>query len=247
MRQRFERDIKRENWAYIRKLTIIREAIYGVDIQPIAVEIAKLRCFLSLIVDEVVSDGELNRGIEPLPNLEFKFVAANSLIGLPGSEVKAALKKDTEGHNPLLPLGEESALINELARLRKEYFTSYGAGRRAIEEEFSKIQRRILKFISIQQAPPLKIFSGRRKISVIKRHHKHSCFLRGARSQREASAWFDPAWMFGVEGGFDIVIGNPPYIQLQKEGGKLGKLYKDYKYKTFERTGDIYIVLRKGY
>ena len=46
--------------------------------------------------------------------------------------------------------------------------------------------------------------------------------------------------MFGVSDGFDIVIGNPPYIQLQNDGGKLAKLYADCNYKTFARTGDIY-------
>ena len=55
--------------------------------------------------------------------------------------------------------------------------------------------------------------------------------------------WFDPDWMFGVETGFDIVIGNPPYIQLQKAFDKTKKyadLYINQNYKTFDRTGDIY-------
>ena len=46
--------------------------------------------------------------------------------------------------------------------------------------------------------------------------------------------------MFGNRDGFDAVIGNPPYVQLQKDGGKLGRLYKDSGYKTFAGTGDIY-------
>ena len=46
--------------------------------------------------------------------------------------------------------------------------------------------------------------------------------------------------MFGVEDGFDIVIGNPPYIQLQNNGGELAKLYERCGYSTFARTGDIY-------
>ncbi|MCX7929092.1 MAG: Eco57I restriction-modification methylase domain-containing protein, partial [Patescibacteria group bacterium] len=58
--------------------------------------------------------------------------------------------------------------------------------------------------------------------------------------QNHAAGWFDPEWMFGITDGFDIVIGNPPYIQLQKEGGKLAKAYEKQGYKTFERTGDIY-------
>lgn len=67
---------------YLRKLTIIRDIIYGCDIQPIAVETSKLRCFLTLIVDEKIDRTLDNFGIEPLPNLEFKFVCANTLIPL---------------------------------------------------------------------------------------------------------------------------------------------------------------------
>ncbi|HDR05308.1 MAG TPA: restriction endonuclease, partial [Candidatus Marinimicrobia bacterium] len=56
----------------------------------------------------------------------------------------------------------------------------------------------------------------------------------------EAASWFDPEWMFGVTEGFDVVIGNPPYVQLQKDGGKLANMYKNCNYQTFGRTGDIY-------
>jgi adenine-specific DNA-methyltransferase len=67
---------------YARKLYLIQNCIYGVDIQPIAVQIAKLRCFISLLCDQKVNDLEDNRGVIPLPNLETKFIAANTLIGL---------------------------------------------------------------------------------------------------------------------------------------------------------------------
>ncbi|MCX7909184.1 MAG: DUF559 domain-containing protein, partial [Ignavibacteria bacterium] len=59
-------------------------------------------------------------------------------------------------------------------------------------------------------------------------------------SQTASADWFDPEWMFGVHLGFDIVIGNPPYIQLQKDGGRLAKIYEKMKYETFASTGDIY-------
>ena len=59
-------------------------------------------------------------------------------------------------------------------------------------------------------------------------------------NQNASADWFDPEWMFGMDDGFDVVIGNPPYIQLQKEGGKLGRIYKDAGYETFIRSGDIY-------
>jgi hypothetical protein len=58
--------------------------------------------------------------------------------------------------------------------------------------------------------------------------------------QHQSADWFDPEWMFGIKDGFNIVIGNPPYIQLQKNQGKLAKLYKEQGFQTFERTGDIY-------
>ena len=58
--------------------------------------------------------------------------------------------------------------------------------------------------------------------------------------QNTVAEFFDPAWMFGVSDGFDIVIGNPPYIQLQNNGGELAKLYEPCDYKTFAKTGDIY-------
>ena len=52
--------------------------------------------------------------------------------------------------------------------------------------------------------------------------------------------WFDPEWMFGITDGFDVVIGNPPYIQLQKNSGELGKFYQEASFSTFAKTGDIY-------
>ena len=57
--------------------------------------------------------------------------------------------------------------------------------------------------------------------------------------QNASAPFFDPEWMFGISDGFDIVIGNPPYVQLQKSGGKLAKLYEEQNYQTFARTGEI--------
>ena len=58
--------------------------------------------------------------------------------------------------------------------------------------------------------------------------------------QNTKADWFDSKYMFGIADGFDVVIGNPPYVQLQKNRGELGNLYKDTGYATFARTGDIY-------
>ena len=58
--------------------------------------------------------------------------------------------------------------------------------------------------------------------------------------QNSVCSFFDPEWMFCLKGKFDVVIGNPPYIQLQNNGGELSKLYCQCNYTTFARTGDIY-------
>ena len=73
---------ERNELDYGRKLYLIENCIYGVDIQPIATQIAKLRFFISLIVDQRIDDSRENRGVRPLPNLETKFVAANTLISV---------------------------------------------------------------------------------------------------------------------------------------------------------------------
>ena len=110
----FKRDIElrfsNNEIDYLRKLAIIRKSIYGVDIQPIATEISRLRCFLTLIVDVSISDYEDNRGIRPLPNLNFKFVSANVLIGLPNTDIKES--------NTQIDLFDNFEKINELKTIR---------------------------------------------------------------------------------------------------------------------------------
>lgn len=86
---------------YKTKLQIIQNNIFGVDIEPMAVEIARLRAWLSLIVDE-----EDSRSVEPLPNLDFKFVCANSLMPLDGDK-QASLLGDNELHSKLKDLRDK--------------------------------------------------------------------------------------------------------------------------------------------
>lgn len=89
---------------YKTKLQIVQNNIFGVDIEPMAVEISRLRAWLSLIVDE-----DDSRDVAPLPNLDFKFVCANSLIPL--DESKADLFNDPELHK-------------QLAEIRQTYFNA---------------------------------------------------------------------------------------------------------------------------
>jgi len=86
----------RHDHNYTRKLHLIENCIYGVDIQPIAIHISKLRFFISLLVDQNIDFNQRNKNylLNPLPNLETKFVAANTLIPLnPGGQLTTREEK----------------------------------------------------------------------------------------------------------------------------------------------------------
>lgn len=188
LKQHLEREFDNKNFDYLRKLGVIRESIYGVDIQPIATEISRLRCFLTLIVDQSVEDNASNRGIEPLPNLDFKFVTANSLIGL---DANTTASEQTG-------LFEDSIGINDLKELRSRYFNSHNSERENLKLQFSQRQNKMLQEMIA--------------------HHRHGfADLTQKVStwnpfEHEGTGWFDPEWMFGISNGFDIVIANPPYF-----------------------------------
>ncbi len=103
---------ERNELDYGRKLYLIENCIYGVDIQPIAVQIAKLRFFISLVVDQRIDDAQENRGVRPLPNLETKFVAGNALISVE-KPVQQTLR------NPEIDRKE-----TELSEVRRKHFTA---------------------------------------------------------------------------------------------------------------------------
>ncbi|PZX92786.1 hypothetical protein DOS84_13005 [Flavobacterium aquariorum] len=187
---------------YIRKLGVIQNSIYGVDLQPIATEISKLRSFLSLVIDESIYDNAENRGIEPLPNLEFKFVTANTLIGLP----------EDGGQQGMFDKFEELQLLEQL---RGDYLQSSGKKKSDIKERFSRVQK--------------KAFSSQNNLFAD--HESRSFKLMSWNPfGDEASTWFDPQWMFGIE-KFDIVIGNPPYVYTRDVN--FGSGFKDYVNKEY--------------
>ena len=218
VREEFQKKIEAENWNYVHKLGIIQDSIYGVDIQPIAVDISKLRFFLSLIVDENVDDSKENRGVDWLPNLEFKFVCANSLIGLPSTLVGSYKK----GLQP--KLFEAVDNITELKKLREEYLRCYGDEKISIEKKFQEIQTEML-------TNSLKWLSWGGKDSQTVKLSQWNPF------SGESCEWFDPEWMFGVGDGFDIVIANPPYVR-QEEINFKSELKKEYV--IFNSVSDLY-------
>ncbi len=158
----------------------IQNCLYGVDVDSGAIEIAKLRLWLSLVVDE-----EERESIQPLPNLDYKIVCGNSLLGVNKLFNYEPLKK-LEALKPLY--------FNETSAVKKQ-----------------KHKKQIDDLIS-------QMTNG----------HKDFDF----------EVYFSE--VFHEKKGFDVVLGNPPYVALQKNGGALGRLYQDAGFTTFARTGDVY-------
>jgi type I restriction-modification system DNA methylase subunit len=202
-----------KNFYYQLKLQTLSQSIYGVDIQPMAVELSRLRAWLSLVIDE---EGEP----EALPNLDFKFLAADTLIHL---------SKDAE---VMKALGARMESTTELLELRQKHF-------RATEEEKKRIESR---FGSLQ----IKIATdwARWKSKDKKHEAAFQVIVNRLTEWRPfknlTATWFDPFWMFGFD-GFDVVIGNPPYVRIERMSDpKKQEALLMEGYHTFEKTGDIY-------
>ena len=180
---------------YDLKLHIIQRNLYGVDIDEFAVNIAMLRMWLSLAIDY---EGD---SPPPLPNLDFKVVRGDSLLGpdpSAGVEVQIGLGRDVEQ-------------IRRLGERKAEYLrASAGPEKGRLRGEIQALEEQVKTELG-----------------------------DGAVSEDAVDWRLQFAEVF-ANGGFDIAMANPPYIQLQKDGGKLGRLYEKVGFATFVRTGDVY-------
>lgn len=226
-----KRAFSRNNDDYGRKLYLIENSIYGVDIQPLAVQIAKLRFFITLIVDQPIDPAQPNYGILPLPNLETKIVPANTLLGLQRGQ---------------LLLGSDDVRKYErgLKSVRHRYFT---ARRYPDKKALRALDRKLCK----QLAKAL-VDSGECTTSDASRLVEWNPY-----NTNTYAGFFDPGWMFGLEGKdgetgkFDLVIGNPPYVrqeelksQFVRDSAGIERPLKEVlkeQYECFTGTADLYV------
>lgn len=176
---------------YARKLYIIENSIYGIDIQSIAIQISKLRFFISLVIEQKIDRIKPNFGVRPLPNLETKFIAANTLIGIDKQE-KSLIDFDETIKN----------LEKELKSIRHRLFNAKTPRtKRKLRAKDKELREKISEEL---------IKSGWNKDTAEKLAHWDPY------EQNTSSPFFDMEWMFGIKDGFDIVIGNPPYQDYRK-------------------------------
>ena len=172
---------------YARKLYLIENCIYGVDIQPIATQISKLRFFISLVLDQKVDPTKENYGIRALPNLETKFVCANTLIGI---------EKPQQFELRIIEIEQKE---KELKETRHRYFIAKTREQKLkLQEKEKNIKQEIANILTKANWPE----------KIAQKIASFDIF-----DPNTSADWFDPEWMFGIKDGFDIVIGNPPYIK----------------------------------
>ncbi len=226
---------------YGKKLTLIENCIYGVDIQPIAIQICKLRFFISLTIEQKPnSNKDSNYGIKALPNLETKFIVANTLLPL-GEKPQQAGLFDTGINN----------LKRDLAEVRHQYFSAKTLKtKRKYREQDQQLRQQMLETLKQSGITPAVEMSMEKVVTW------------DLYNQNSQSDWFDPEWMFGVKKGFDIVIGNPPYAQVKrgiypkinfpysegKDKGKqnLYKLFTEQSYNLCKNNGIATMIVQSS-
>ena len=181
---------------YDLKLQIIERNLFGVDIDEFAVNIAMLRLWLSLAI-EYDDPGDP----PPLPNLDFKIVCGDSLLG----------PDPSPGNYGDLFRHQINSVAGRLADLKARYMEAIGSDKATLRDEIASVQARLTAALADSPAPP------------------------------DAVDWrVEFGEVFATRGGFDVAVANPPYIQLQRDGGRLGRLYRDSGFATYVRSGDIY-------
>ena len=204
---------ERNELDYGRKLYLIENCIYGVDIQPIATQIAKLRFFISLIVEQRIDDTRENRGVRPLPNLETKFVAANTLLGVEKPAQLSLRNPEIDSKEKVLEEVRRRHFIARTPRTKDRY--------RKRDAELRTEISALLKQDGFPSETTEKIAQW------------------DPYNQNAAADFFDPEWMFGIVEGFDVVIGNPPYVRQEKIKDLKPTLKK--RYTCYTGAADLYV------
>lgn len=247
------------------KEAIIRDTLYGVDIKPEAIEIAQLRLWLALVVDQTLEQAR------PLPNLDYKLMAGNSLIetidGEPvlGESAKAMMGADVTPKQPTLGLFETDKERFKLDELRAKFFRATPEERKKLRADITTQERRIVSTslrekaeaqqqiinqigkLSAQMGGKLKASDERKLKTAVEK------LARLTRLQDDmAKPDYSPPFflyhlhfseVFDTEkgnGGFDIVVANPPYVRGELLGDQKPELKLTYP-DVFTGTADLYV------
>lgn len=213
---------KHPNRRYFILKSIIVNNLYGVDIMEEAIEICKLRLFLKLVAQV----GDANK-IEPLPDIDFNIRAGNTLVGFATyDEVKKVVTSKLDFENTMDKIEERAREIDGLFKRFHEQQTALGGI--VTPEDKQELQKR-LKILEDELNQYLAVEYGvdlRKKNNYQKWLDSHKPFH-----------WFIEFYGILNKGGFDVVIGNPPYVEYRLVRNKYMLLPGHYR---SEQTGNLY-------
>lgn len=220
---------------YTLKQIIIRN-LYGVDIMAEAVEIAKLRLFLKLMAFSQKKEGKPNMGLEPLPDIDFNIRAGNTLVGYATrQEAEKAVKGRLLGTSSITwgQIEEKARNIDRLEAHFREQQLKYGGQVKPTEKQ--ELRDRLSEMEALLNgylAADYGIDEKKKPGSFEKWRESHQPFH-----------WFIEFHNVMGRGGFDCVVGNPPYVEMSK----VRRSYNLLGYKT-ESCGNLYCpVLERSY
>ena len=195
-----------------RKLYLIQNSIFGVDIQPIACQIAKLRFFISLAIEQEANNNPSdNYGIKPLPNLETRFIGADALLELEAADQLDLFRQQIE------------SLKTRLAKNRERHFHAPTRPQKlACKNEDKRLRQALARELNSAGLPE----DEANKIAHWDPY-----------DQNATAAWFDAEYMFGNRDGFDVVLGNPPYVE-SRNSLLTSKLKEAYRSQVLVDWGD---------
>jgi hypothetical protein len=253
------------------KEAIIRDTLYGVDIKPEAIEIAQLRLWLALVVDQTLEQAR------PLPNLDYKLMAGNSLIetidgeAVLSGDAAALIGAPVKPMQPGLGLFEADRERRRLDEMRRDYFSATPEARRRLRPEMLNQERVIVTEALREKAAAaqavidqmgkragqtrgqLKPADERRLKAALERLER----LSGMQAALSQPGFTPPFFLYRLyfsevferKGGFDIVVANPPYVRgellgAQKDEFKVTPIYAD----VYAGTADLYVYFyARGY
>ena len=242
------------------KRKIIENCLFGVDLNPNAVNICRLRLWIELLKNAYYTKESSFTELETLPNIDINIKVGNSLLhrfdlaqdisgilrknGISISDYCQAVNKYKNAHSK----DEKKTLVDYLQQIKGNLRTQIGQNdpklkdKQKLESELNDLLAPQLFEISKkeQAARDKKAKDLQNKIAKLQKEideiHDNKVFVDAFEWRIEFPEVLDENGKFI---GFDCVIGNPPYIQLQKMGADADALQK-MNYQTYERTGDIY-------
>jgi len=234
------------------KRECIEDSLYGVDIDPGAVEIAKLRLWLSLIVDE-----EDIKNIKPLPNLDYKIVCGNSLLGFPetwGSPIEKEIESLMDGYFSITNPEKKRALKTKIdKKIKSRYTTSEKIFGYKINFDFKTVFSKVFRgkggFDIVIANPP---YVRQEKIKDQKPFLRKAGFKTFNSTSDLYTYFYEKSYQILKSEGFSCFISSNKWMRA-KYGEKLRRFFKvktilkqiiDFNgYQVFDATVDTNILL----